>query len=122
MHLPDIFESWRTEKHAHRFRLPSLASSVIHDRRTRSQRMHENIGVDVAVAREQVQVYLAEPVIRTHQVKLPAQREVAQDYRPEFAESNETAHGLIVFGLRNFRRVEIGASGIGSGRASDRIL
>src|SRR5260370_21892965 len=52
VHLPNIDEARRSEKHLHCFGLSPFARSVIHDRNSRMKRVDEQFRIEVAMTSE----------------------------------------------------------------------
>jgi len=65
------------------------------------------------MAREQIQIHGAEAIVRTHEVVLPFQGQVAQNNRSKLSKSDEASDGLVIFRLESICGFEAGAIGIG---------
>src|SRR6266702_6338003 len=79
VHLPDIGDAWRTEKHFHRLGWSSFTGAVVHDRSSRMQRVDKQVRIRISMTSKQIQIHRAPAISRAHQVKLSIQGQVAQN-------------------------------------------
>jgi hypothetical protein len=77
----------------HRGELAAFARAVVHDRHPRLQRLDDDRGSRLcqAVVRGEVDVHVAEQVIRADELLLLVPREVAEIHHPEPAERDHAA-------------------------------
>ncbi len=114
--LPKVFEAGSGVEHPHRLRLPALAGAVVHDGHTSFNSVNQDlrVGDRLSMMGDHEYIDRTDRIVRSHELELSVDGQVAQVEDTELAETGENAYRLciftVVFGLRD----EIGAVAIRS--------